>query len=242
MLAEAVGMRVVYFDLEEKLSLGNATKVEQLDELLTISDFVSLHVDGREANFGLFDDGEFLKMKPGACFINLSRGKVVDEVSLAKAIRNGHLGGAAIDVFPKEPSQNGSGFVSPLQGLSNVILTPHIGGSTSEAQKSISEFVANKLIEYVNTGSTNGCVNLPQLQLPAQDGGHRFLHVHHNVPGVIAQINNVLAKNDCNVLGQYLKTQESIGYVITDVNKEYGSGMIAELRDIKDTIRFRVLY
>lgn len=241
-LAEAMGMRVLFFDLEERLALGNAERVTRLEELLVGSDIVSLHLDARAANTDFFGAKEFRAMKKGALFLNLARGQVVNEQDLVAVLQSGHLSGAAVDVFKSEPAKNGPGFVTALQGMKNVILTPHIGGSTTEAQRGIAEYVSQKLIDYVNTGSTAGCANLPQLQLPVQDGGHRFLHIHKNVPGVIAQINQVLARYECNVMGQYLKTQDEIGYVITDVDREYDQRLTQDLRSISETIRFRVLY
>ena len=241
-LAEAMGMRVLYFDLDEKLTLGNAARAASLEELLGAADYVSLHTDGRAENEGLFGSREFGAMKPGSFFINYARGKLVDLEALKSALESDHLAGAAVDVFPSEPSANGPGFSSPLQGVKNVILTPHIGGSTSEAQRNIAEFVAQKLVDYVNTGATAGCVNLPQIALPPQVGAHRFLHIHKNVPGVMAQINRIIADTDCNVEGQYLKTNEQVGYVITDVDKAYDNRLVEALKGIEETIRFRVLY
>lgn len=241
-IAEAMGMRVIFYDLDEKLAMGNAEKVGSLGELLQRSDYVSLHADGRSENEGMFGASEFAAMKEGAYFLNLARGRLVDLAALREAVSTGRLGGAAVDVFPKEPASNGDGFSCGLEGLPNVILTPHIGGSTAEAQKNIAEFVARKLIDYVNTGSTVGCVNLPQVQVAPVQGGHRFLHIHQNVPGVMAQINRILASASCNVLGQSLKTNEMVGYVISDVDREYDSSLIDELKGISETIRFRVLY
>lgn len=241
-LAEAAGMRVLFFDIEETLALGNARRAGSLDELLESADYVSLHTDGRSENDGLFGAREFHRMKKGAYFINYARGRLVDLVALRAAIESDHLGGVAVDVFPDEPGGNGPGFECGLKGLPNVILTPHIGGSTAEAQENIAEFVAHKLIDYVNTGSTSGCVNLPQISLPPQAGTHRFLHIHQNVPGVMAQINKVIAGADCNVEGQYLKTNEHVGYVITDLDKAYDHRLVEELKAIPETIRFRVLY
>lgn len=241
-LAEAMGMRVLFFDLMDKLVLGNAVRCSSLDELLEASDYVSLHVDGRSDNFGMFGAREFGKMRPGSFFLNLARGRLVDLGALRSVLESDHLAGAAVDVYPEEPAANGGGFSSGLEGLRNVILTPHIGGSTAEAQKNIAEYVSTKLVDYVNTGSTAGCVNLPELQIPPLQGGHRFLHIHRNVPGVLAQINQILAGATCNVLGQYLKTNQEVGYVISDVDKEYDSGLVSQLRGISETIRFRVLY
>ncbi|MEM8893843.1 MAG: phosphoglycerate dehydrogenase [Bacteroidota bacterium] len=241
-LAESMGLKVYYYDIEEKLALGNAVKCDSLDELLEVADVISLHVDGRPDNQDLFGKAEFDKMKAGTIFINLSRGHVVDILALKAALESGHLGGAAVDVFPEEPISNNEEFISELRGLKNVILTPHIGGSTQEAQVNIAQFVPNKIMEYVNTGSTNNSVNLPNLTLPILKDAHRFIHLHENNPGILAQINNVLAKHDINIVGQYLKTNELVGYVITDINKDYDKEVMADLKSIEGTIRFRVLY
>jgi D-3-phosphoglycerate dehydrogenase len=241
-LAEALGMEVYYYDVIEKLSLGKARKCRSLHELLKSVDIVSMHVDGRASNRNLIGDREFRAMRDGAIFINFSRGSIVDIEALVKHLKRGKIGGAGIDVFPYEPKGNKERFMSELKGLPNVILTPHIGGSTIEAQENIGEFVATKLLEYVNNGSSFGAVNFPQIQLPTLKNAHRLLHVHANVPGILAHINGVLAANHINILGQYLKTTEKIGYVITDVNKRYNREVIDELRTIPHTIRFRVLY
>ena len=181
-------------------------------------------------------------MKEGAVLLNLSRGFVVDVKALAKALRSGKLRGAAVDVFPKEPASNDERFVTELQGIPNVILTPHIGGSTSEAQADIATYVPDKLIGYINTGNSFMSVNFPHLQLPTHTGAHRLLHIHRNVPGILAQINQILSAHGCNIEGQYLKTNEKIGYVITDINKKYDGDVIKALRGIENTIKFRVLY
>lgn len=241
-LAENMGMEVYYYDLVEKLALGNVRQCQSMDELLTLSDVVSLHVDGRESNSNFFGKEQFKKMKPGAAFINLSRGFVVDIGALRENMESGHLVGAAIDVFPKEPKNNQEEFVSSLRGLKNTILTPHIGGSTQEAQENIGSFVPNQIIQYVNTGSTSNSVNFPQVLLPTLKNAHRLMHIHHNVPGILAKMNQVFAKHQVNIVGQYLKTNETIGYVITDIDKKYDQLMIDELKNIDDTVRFRVLY
>ena len=181
-------------------------------------------------------------MKEGVIFLNLSRGHIVDISSLVQNIKSGKIKGAAVDVFPKEPVNNAEEFVSELRGLPNVILTPHIGGSTSEAQENIANFVPNRIMEYINTGNTYQSVNFPNIQLPELKNAHRLIHIHENVPGVLANINNVLAKNHVNILGQYLKTNEQVGYVITDINKAYDKEVINELRSISNTIKFRMLY
>jgi D-3-phosphoglycerate dehydrogenase len=241
-IAESLGMKVLYYDTEEKLALGNATKCRSLKELLEKADVVSLHVDGRESNTNLISQREFDLMKQGVVFINLSRGHVVDIQALQENIKNGKVGGCAIDVFPYEPVSNQEKFTSSLRGLANTILTPHIGGSTSEAQENIGNFVPGKFMDYINTGSTSNSVNFPNLTLPTLENAHRLIHIHENVPGILAKINKVLADHDINIAGQYLKTNELIGYVITDINKEYDKEVIAQLRAIEHTIKFRVLY
>jgi D-3-phosphoglycerate dehydrogenase len=241
-VAESIGMDVYYYDFIEKLALGNATKCQSLQELLEKVDIVSLHIDGRKENLNLIGEKEFEMMKPGMIFINLSRGHVVDIDALRRYILNGRIKGAAIDVFPEEPKSNNNEFISPLRGLPNLILTPHIGGSTQEAQINIANFVPNRIMEYINTGSTTNSVNFPNLQLPKLENAHRLIHIHANVPGVLAQINNVLANNNINIMGQYLKTNEYIGYVITDIDKAYFKDVIKELKGIEHTIKFRILY
>jgi D-3-phosphoglycerate dehydrogenase len=240
-VAEAVGLKVVYYDMAEKLQLGNAVKAKTLEEMLPQADIVTLHIDGRPENQNFFGAKEFALMKPGALFINNARGHVVDVPALAEALRSGHLGGAAIDVFPYEPKTNSESFESELRGLPNVLLTPHIGGSTAEAQRNIAEFVPERIMEYINSGNTQQSVNFPNIQLPTQQA-HRLIHIHANVPGVLANINNVLAQHHVNILGQYLKTNELIGYVITDINRQYDQDVIQALRAVEHTIKFRVLY
>jgi D-3-phosphoglycerate dehydrogenase len=241
-LAEAMGMVVYYYDVVEKLQLGNARKCNTLQELLEKADFVTLHVDGRPENKNMFGAQEFAAMKPGAIFLNLSRGHVVDIEALMENLKSGKLRGAAVDVFPQEPATNDEPFVSKLLGLPNVILTPHIGGSTSEAQVNIANFVPNRIMDYINSGNTYQSVNFPNIQLPELKNAHRLIHIHENVPGVLADINNVLAKNQVNILGQYLKTNELVGYVITDVDKKYDKQLVNDMRRIPHTIKFRMLY
>jgi D-3-phosphoglycerate dehydrogenase len=241
-LAENLGMKVLFFDKVDKLALGNAQRAATLKDLLKRSDIVSMHVDGDPANKDLIGAKEFAAMKDGAVFLNLSRGHVVEISALAAALRTGKLRGAAVDVFPVEPSSNDEPFLTELAGLPNTILTPHIGGSTTEAQEDIAGYVPEKLIQYVNSGNSFASVNFPHLQLPAQDNAHRLLHIHHNVPGILAQINQTLSAHGCNIVGQYLKTNERIGYVITDINKKYDKEVIKALRQIDQTIKFRVLY
>ncbi len=241
-LAEALGIYVIYYDIEEKLALGNARKCNSMRELLKQADFISVHVDDRPRNHGLIGDREFKLMREGVLFINSSRGKMVDLESLAVAVKSGKVRGAAIDVFPEEPKTNQDEFVSVLQGLPNVILTPHVGGSTEEAQLNIAVFVPQRLIDYLRTGDTSMSVNFPQLQLSTFEGAHRFIHIHRNEPGVLARINHIFASRHINIVGQYLKTNEAIGYMIADVSKNYSPTVIKELRAIEHTIRFRVLY
>lgn len=241
-LAENLGMEVYYYDLVEKLAMGNVKQCQTMDELLGLADVVTLHVDGRGSNRSFFGKEHFRKMKPGAAFINLSRGFIVDIESLRDALSSGHLVGAAVDVFPQEPKNNQEEFISELRGMPNTILTPHIGGSTQEAQENIGHFVPNQIIQYINTGSTSNSVNFPQVLLPMLKNAHRLMHIHHNVPGILARMNLVFAKHQINIVGQYLKTNETIGYVITDIDKEYDAQMIEELKRIDHTIRFRVLY
>ncbi len=241
-IAESLGMKVLYYDTEEKLSLGNAIKCKTLNEVLEQADVISLHVDGRKANTNLIGPKEFGLMKKGVIFINLSRGHVVDIQSLRENILSGKVAGCAIDVFPYEPVSNDEEFMSELRGLPNTILTPHIGGSTLEAQENIGKFVPGKMMDYINTGSTSNSVNFPNLTLPILQDAHRLIHIHNNVPGILAKINQLLADHDINIVGQYLKTNESVGYVITDINKQYDKEVIAKLRAVENTIKFRVLY
>lgn len=242
MMAESLGMRVYYYDAVDKLSIGNTVKMSSLEELLEVADILTLHVDGSPDNNNLIGKAEFDRMKTGVIFLNLSRGHVVDISALSDALRSGKVAGAAVDVFPVEPSGNDNPFESPLQGLPNVILTPHIGGSTEEAQADIGAFVASKLIEYYETGSSFVSVNLPRIQLPSVNNTHRLLHIHHNVPGVLSQLNSIFARNSVNVVSQYLQTNEHIGYVIADVDKEYNDSLLDDLKNIDHTIRVRILY
>ena len=240
-LAEALGMDVCYYDVEDKLALGNATKIDELSELLAISDVVTLHVDDNSSNKNFFGEKEISQMKDGAHLVNLSRGFVVNIEALVAALKSGKLAGAAVDVYPEEPRKNGE-FYTDLKGLPNVILTPHVGGSTEEAQRDIADFVPSKIMAYINSGNTVDAVNFPNIRLPRQTKAHRFLHIHENVPGVMAKINKVLAEYNLNIIGQYLSTDSSVGYVITDLDKEYNTAVLEELRKIEGTIKFRVLY
>lgn len=241
-IAEAMGMQVYFYDAVDKLALGNAKKCKTLEELLGIADFISMHVDGRKTNTNIIGEKEFEMMKDNVIFINLSRGHVVDIKALVNALKSGKVWGAAVDVFPYEPKTNDEEFINELRGLPRVILTPHVGGSTEEAQANIGEFVPSKLLQFMNNGSTYGSVNFPELQLPALENAHRLLHIHQNVPGILAKINNIFAKYNVNIQGQYLKTTTEIGYVITDISKEYADEIIQELKGIDNTIKFRMLY
>jgi len=240
-LAESIGMDVFYYDIEDKLALGNATRVNTLHELLKLSDVVTLHIDDNAINRNFIGKEEIAMMKDGAHLVNLSRGFVVDIEALRDALLSGKLAGAAVDVYPEEPRANGE-FSTALIGVDNVILTPHVGGSTEEAQRDIADFVPTKIMGYINSGNTVDAVNFPNIRLPRQVNAHRFLHIHKNIPGIMANINRVLAEFKLNITGQFLSTEEKVGYVITDVDKEYNSDVIKELRNIKGTIRFRVLY
>ena|ERR1035437_1458178 len=216
-------------------------RLSSLDELLKISDIITVHVDGNTVNRNLIGAGEFSKMKDGVMFLNLSRGFIVDIDAMAANIKNGKIAGAAVDVFPEEPRSPDDKFFSPLQNLPNVLLTPHIGGSTEEAQYNIAEFVSNKLIEYVKTGSTFTSVNFPRIQLPSLTGSHRLLHIHKNLPGVLSQINAIFARNSVNVESQFLRTNEKIGYVVTDVDKKYKDSLLEDLKNVDHTIKVRIL-
>nr|WP_296818985.1 phosphoglycerate dehydrogenase [Brevundimonas sp.] len=241
-LAEAMGMKVVFHDLDEKLALGNARRVRSLDEVLAEADVLTVHVDGRRENANLIGAPQFARMKPGALFINLSRGHVVDIEALAEAMRSGRLGGAAVDVFPEEPAANSDGFTTPLQGLPNVILTPHIGGSTEEAQEAIADFASERLLGFLNRGDTTFSVNLPNVRLSEVTGAHRLLHIHRNQPGVLAAINRALAEGGLNILAQHLKTDDRTGYVIVDVEGDYDPAALEGLKAVDGALRFRVLY
>jgi D-3-phosphoglycerate dehydrogenase len=241
-LAEALGMRVIFHDLSERLALGNARRMRNLDALLSEADVVTLHVDGRTENTNLIGASQFQQMKDGALFLNLSRGHVVNIGALSQAIQGGRIAGAALDVFPEEPRTNADPFESPLMGLKNVILTPHIGGSTEEAQEAIAEFAAERLLGYLNRGDTTFSVNLPNVQLSEVSGGHRILHIHKNQPGVMAALNRELAHAGLNILGQHLKTDERTGYVITDVDRDYDPEALKALKTLDGTLRFRLLH
>ena len=241
-LAEGLGMNVCFYDVVTKLPLGNATQIRSLDELLSTSDIISLHVPETHATQNMIGKREIGLMKKGAILINASRGTVVDIDALAEAVRNGDLSGAAIDVFPEEPKANDDEFVSPLRGLDNVILTPHIGGSTMEAQANIGVEVAEKLIKYSDNGTTTSSVNFPEVALPGHPDAHRLLHVHANVPGVLSAINKVFSDYNINVAAQYLQTNDKVGYVVVDTNSPYNESALEQLKNIEGTIRCRVLF
>lgn len=241
-VAEALGMNVIYYDVVPVLPMGNAQARDSMEKLLAESDFVSLHVPKAESTNKLISAKEFALMKPGAKLINASRGTVVDIDALADALRSGHLGGAAVDVFPFEPAKNGPGFESPLCGLSNVILTPHVGGSTAEAQRNIGTEVASALVRFVNTGSTTGAVNFPNLDIPQTAECHRILNIHKNVPGVLSDINRIFSETGSNVHFQVLGTSNSIGYIIIDLNKEASHDTKQAISDLPHSIATRILY
>jgi D-3-phosphoglycerate dehydrogenase len=243
-LAEAMGMRVVYYDLIDKLSLGNAESCKTLDDLLGQSDVVSMHVPETAQTKNMMGEAQFRAMKPGAYFINNARGTVVDIDALARALKDKHLRGAAVDVFPKEPAGNKEKFVSPLQGLENVILSPHIGGSTEEAQERIGAEVARKLIDYSDIGSTLGAVNFPQVQLPPRPNGTRYMHVHRNVPGMMGKLNDIFSKYSMNIASQFLQTDGDVGYVVieADGTREDCLQVLEEIRELEGTIRARIIY
>jgi D-3-phosphoglycerate dehydrogenase len=241
-LAENLGMRVLFYDTADRLALGNAQRRATLKELLHDSDIVTLHVDGRPENRNIFGEAEFAAMREGSIFMNLSRGFVVDYAALRRHIERGHIGGAAVDVFPVEPKGRGDEFVSELRGLANVILTPHIGGSTEEAQQDIGQFVANKFRSFVSDGSTSLSVNLPGLDLPRRTDTLRLVHIHRNVPGVLARINGLLAENSVNVEAQLLGTRGEIGYVVTDSAGGVTQAIVEEMRAMPETIRLRVVF
>jgi D-3-phosphoglycerate dehydrogenase len=240
-LAENLGMRVLFYDTADRLALGNAQRAESLKQLLHDSDVVTLHVDGRPENKNIFGDTEFAAMRPGSLFLNLSRGFVVDYAALREHIESGHIAGAAVDVFPVEPKGRGDEFVSELRGLPNVILTPHIGGSTEEAQQDIGQFVANKFLDFVAEGSTSMSVNLPGLGLPRRGGTLRLVHLHRNVPGVLARVNGILAEHDVNVEAQLLGTRGDVGYLVTDSLSGTTQAIVDQIRAMPETIRLRVI-
>lgn len=241
-LCEALGMKVLFYDTETKLPLGNAVAAKNMKEVLSNSDIVSLHVPETPQTKNLINKNNIKLFRKGAILLNYARGEVVDLKALSEAIKEGMIGGAGIDVYPWEPEKNGDHFETPLQGLPNVILTPHIGGSTEEAQQNIGEDVSVKLFQYLERGITNGSHTVPAIGLPPVDGAHRILHIHKNVPGVLSAINTALSKNNINIVGQYLKTNEEIGYVVLDVDKKLSKRAVELLKEVKETIKVRMLY
>jgi len=240
-VAEALGMKVYFYDVADKLALGNAQRCETLDELLEVAETVTLHVDGRPGNAGLFGAEQFARMRPRSLFLNLCRGIVVDHDALREQLLSGHIAGAALDVFASEPKAAGDPFVSGLQGIPNVILTPHVGGSTEEAQSDIGRFVAIKLGEYATAGATTMSVNLPQVVAQVDPGRSRVLHVHRNVPGVLARVNTVFGDAGVNIEGQTLSTRGELGYVITDIAGPVADELATRLRALPETVRLRIL-
>ncbi|MDP6375065.1 MAG: phosphoglycerate dehydrogenase [Pseudomonadales bacterium] len=241
-LAESMGMRVIFYDVVKKLNLGNARQVETLEELLTSADVVSLHVPAHASTVNLIDANALAHLRETAVLINASRGNVVDLEALAERVRGGALLGAALDVYPSEPKSNNEPFVSPLRGLANVILTPHIGGSTVEAQLNIGSEVAEKLVRYSDNGTTLTAVNFPEVALPEHAGMHRVLHIHENVPGVMSGINRIFSESGINIAAQYLQTNEHIGYAVIDIDAEHSTAALARLREVDGTIKTRVLF
>jgi D-3-phosphoglycerate dehydrogenase len=241
-LAEAMGMKVIFYDTLTKLPLGNAVAKKAVKDVVSQADIVTLHVPDTQQTRGLISKALLKQFKKGSILLNYARGEVVDLEGLAKAIQEGIITGAAIDVYPWEPEKNGDRFETPLQNLPNVILTPHIGGSTEEAQENIGVDVSNKLFQYLETGQTIGSHTVPPLSLPHQEGTHRILHIHKNVPGVLSEINSSLSKHHINILGQYLKTNDEIGYVVLDIDKQLSNQALQLLKEVKQTIKTRLLY
>lgn len=241
-IGEALGMEIYFYDITDKMPIGNAKKCRTMEDVFKVADVVSLHVDGRPENTNLISSIQFEQMKDGVVFLNLARGHVVDIAALVEALKSGKVAGAGVDVFPDEPKTNKDPFTSELSGLENVILTPHIGGSTEEAQESIGNYVPERLLEYINNGSTTGSVNFPELSLPLLHDSHRILHIHKNVPGILAKLNNIFAKHHINIRGQYLKTSAEIGYVIVDIEQSYSREFVQDIKGIEETIRFRMLF
>ena len=239
-LAEGLGMKVYFYDIVDRLALGNATRVYSLQELFELCETITMHVDGRASNAHMIGEKEFSQMRPRTLFLNLCRGNVVDVDALAAALKSGHIAGAAVDVFPSEPKNREEPFVSPLQGIPNVILTPHVGGSTQEAQVDIGRYVAGKLADYEAYGNTSMSVNLPEVSVSAP-GAERILHLHRNVPGVLARLNHALASHNMNIGSQTLATSGEYGYVVTDVAGEHYEGLLAELQDLEESIRVRMI-
>lgn len=241
-LAEALGMKVIFYDLLKKLPLGNAVSRKTLKDVVAKSDIITLHVPETQQTKNIISTSLLKQFKKGSILINFARGEVVDLNALSAALLSGHLSGAAIDVFPIEPEKNGELFVSPLQNIPNVLLTPHIGGSTEEAQYNIGEDVSAKLLQFLEMGATTGSHTVPELSLSPQEGTHRILHIHSNVPGVLSEINSTLSANEINILGQYLKTNDEIGYVVLDIDKKLSKNAVQLLRQVKETLKVRLLY
>ncbi|RYY90011.1 MAG: phosphoglycerate dehydrogenase [Chitinophagaceae bacterium] len=241
-LAEALGMKVLFYDIETKLPLGNASDARSLKALLGVADVLTIHVPETDQTRNLLNKTNLKWLKKGAIVINYARGEVIDLPVLRKALESGQVGGAAVDVFPVEPEKNGDRFETPLQGLPNVLLTPHIGGSTEEAQVNIGEDVSSKLLQYLEKGVSLGSHTVPALALPPQEGAHRILHIHRNVPGVLSQINGQLSQHRINIVGQYLKTNDAIGYVVVDVDKQLSKRALSLLREVPETVKVRLLY
>ena len=241
-LAESFGMKVIFYDIATRLPLGNAESRRTIKEVVSKADIITLHVPDTQQTKHMINKSLLKKFKKGSILINYARGEVVEIDALAQSLQDGQLGGAAIDVFPWEPEKNGDKFTTPLQGLSNVLLTPHIGGSTEEAQQNIGQDVSHKLFHYLEMGISTGSHSIPELSLPPQEGTHRILHIHKNVPGVLSSINTTLSKHHINILAQYLKTNEEIGYVVLDVDKKISSHAIQLLKQVKETIKVRLLY
>ena len=241
-LAESLGMRVIFYDIATRLPLGNAESRRNLKDVVSKADVITLHVPDTQQTKNMINKSLLKHFKKGSILLNYARGEVVDIEALAKSLEDGHLGGAAIDVFPWEPEKNGDKFVTPLQGLPNVLLTPHIGGSTEEAQQNIGQDVSHKLFHYLEMGISTGSHSIPELSLPPQEGTHRILHIHKNVPGVLSSINTSLSKNKINILAQYLKTNDEIGYVVLDIDNKISTQALQLLKQVKDTVKVRLLY
>ena len=241
-LAEAVGLKVIYYDIAPKLPLGNASSSNSLKQLLNTADIVTLHVPGTADTKEMINKKTLIQMKKGSILLNLSRGDVVNEQDLLEVLKSKHLKGVGLDVYPMEPKKKGDSFKYALQEHKNVILTPHIGGSTEEAQANIGKDAATKLIQFLETGNSVGSLTIPELSLPMQENAHRILHIHKNVPGVMMKINQIVSKKNINILGQYLKTNEQIGYAVLDVDHKVSKPLLDDLKKVSDTIRTRVLY
>jgi len=241
-LAESMGMKVVFYDIETKLPLGNAIAKKSVKDVVSVSDIVTIHVPDTDQTRLMINKNVIKQFKKGAILLNYARGEVVDLEALSKALQEGNLSGAGVDVYPLEPEKNGDKFTTPLQHLSNVLLTPHIGGSTEEAQENIGDDVSNKLFQYLEMGISTGSHTIPELSLPQHPDSHRILHIHYNVPGVLSEINTKLSNHQINILGQYLKTNDNIGYVVLDVDKKLSAQAIGLLKEVKNTIKTRLLY